>query len=341
MIHEVGEDIGNGIGQFVKVDVPENGLGRGRYLRIRVDVDVSLPLLRGKILERADGSSFWVDFQYEDLPTFCYRCGCLGHGGNECIVGRGSGSVMSGGVSDLYGSWLRAPPHQSSQSYFAQPTNAHLRSSSATLSGGSSRSNTGELTGVSSVRAPKEVVANPVYQEPVILISTPISHARNGSRSSGLAAMGFIPVGIQVDATVVGESQLFQEKTVGSGESHACGESSSNLKRAPISESVAYGLHVIAELPNPSPQSGTLNGVVKGKSTSPNLGMWKKRAHAHGGLGASLPSRGPGTGKRQMQHGAMEFQNVDTGSRIFKKQNKGVVVNSESVEAIEQPRRSL
>ncbi|GMY06211.1 hypothetical protein FCV25MIE_01450 [Fagus crenata] len=224
---------------------------------------------------------------------------------------------------------------RSSRSHFAQPTNAHLRSSSATPSGGSSRSNTGGPTGVSSVRAPEEVVANPVYQKPVILISTPVSHAGNGSRSLGLAATGFIPVGIQVDATVVGESQLFQEKTGGFGESHARGESSSNLKRALVSESVAYGLHVTAELPNPSPQRGTPSGVVKGKSTSPNLGTWKKRAHAHGGLGASLPSRGPSTGKRQMQHGAMEFQNVDTGSRIFKKQNKGVVVNSKSVEVAE------
>jgi hypothetical protein len=76
-----------------------------------------------------------------------------------------------------------------------------------------------------------------------------------------------------VDATVVGESQLFQEKTGGSGESHARGESYSNLKRAPVSESVEYGLHVTAELPNPSPQSGIPSGVVKGKSTSPNLHM--------------------------------------------------------------------
>ncbi len=273
MIREVGEDIGNAIGWFIEADVPENGLGWGRYLCIRVDVDVSLPLLRGKILERADGSLFKVDFQYEHLPTFCYRCGCLGHGGNECIVGRGSRNVMSGGVSDLYGSWLRAPPRQSSRSHFAQPTNAHLRSSSATPSGGSSRSNTGGPTGVSSVRAPEEVVANPVYQKPVIPISTPVSHAGNGSRSSGLAATGFIPIGIQVDATVVGESQLFQEKTRGSGESHARGESYSNLKRVPVSESVEYGLHVTAELPNPSPQSGIPSGVVKGKSTSPNLHM--------------------------------------------------------------------
>ena len=50
MIREVGEDIGRAIGNLVEVDVPENGLGWGKYLRIRVEVDVTEPLLRGKIL---------------------------------------------------------------------------------------------------------------------------------------------------------------------------------------------------------------------------------------------------------------------------------------------------
>ena len=36
MIREVGEDIGRGIGRLVEVDVPENGLGWGKYLRIKI-----------------------------------------------------------------------------------------------------------------------------------------------------------------------------------------------------------------------------------------------------------------------------------------------------------------
>jgi hypothetical protein len=52
MIWEVGEDIGRAIGNLVEVDVFENGLGWGKHLRIRVEVDVTKPLLRGKILMR-------------------------------------------------------------------------------------------------------------------------------------------------------------------------------------------------------------------------------------------------------------------------------------------------
>ena len=109
MVKEVGEDIGNNIGRLVEVDVPENGIGWGRFLRIQVEIDVTKPLLRGKILESEDGKPFWVDFRYEHLPIFCYRCGRIGHSGNECVEGRRSGGDQMV-ATDRFGSWLRAVP---------------------------------------------------------------------------------------------------------------------------------------------------------------------------------------------------------------------------------------
>lgn len=111
MIREVGEDIGRGIGNLVEVDALDNGLGWGKYLCIRVEVDVSEPLLRGKILMREDGddaSPFWVDFKYEHLPIFCYKCGRLGHSSSECLEGRGS-TRTEDIFGKQWGSWLWAP----------------------------------------------------------------------------------------------------------------------------------------------------------------------------------------------------------------------------------------
>ena len=114
MIREVGEDIGRGIGRLVEVDVPENGLGWGKYLRIRVEIDITQPLLRGKILSKDDsdgGSPFWVDFKYEHLPIFCYRCGIMGHSSSDCVATRRSNAGETVTV-EKWGHWLRAPIHR-------------------------------------------------------------------------------------------------------------------------------------------------------------------------------------------------------------------------------------
>ena len=55
MIRDIGEDIGNDIGRTIEVDIPENGIGWGRFLCIRVALDITKPLLRGKILEIEEG----------------------------------------------------------------------------------------------------------------------------------------------------------------------------------------------------------------------------------------------------------------------------------------------
>ena len=114
MVREVGEDVGNHIGRLVEVDVPDNGIAWGRYLRIRVEIDITKPLLRGKILEDDSGKPYWVDFRYEHLPIFCYRCGLLGHSGSDCFTGPRSfrTSVFD---QDQYGAWLRALPERNTQ----------------------------------------------------------------------------------------------------------------------------------------------------------------------------------------------------------------------------------
>lgn len=51
----------------------------GRYLRLRVNIDLTKPLERGRALLMG-GKSILVSFKYEQLPLFCFHCGRIIHG---------------------------------------------------------------------------------------------------------------------------------------------------------------------------------------------------------------------------------------------------------------------
>ncbi|KAI8009834.1 hypothetical protein LOK49_LG06G00399 [Camellia lanceoleosa] len=85
-----GEVIGSRIGRLVEIEALSNGLLIHRsFLRLRVEVDVSKPLLQGFILSRRDSSGLVSDglkvyYKYERLSEFCYDCGRIGHDKLAC-----------------------------------------------------------------------------------------------------------------------------------------------------------------------------------------------------------------------------------------------------------------
>ncbi|POO03365.1 Endonuclease/exonuclease/phosphatase [Trema orientale] len=61
-----------------EVEAHENGKCLGRFVRIRVRLDISSPLQRGsQVMLGNDTENVWVDFRYERLPKFCFICGRL------------------------------------------------------------------------------------------------------------------------------------------------------------------------------------------------------------------------------------------------------------------------
>ncbi|XP_023918052.1 uncharacterized protein LOC136066625 [Quercus suber] len=80
----VGNYIANEIGVPLLVDAPKSGLAWGPFLRIRVDIDITKPLMRGKMVQVEGMEKGWVHFKYERLPIYYYRCGILGHQEREC-----------------------------------------------------------------------------------------------------------------------------------------------------------------------------------------------------------------------------------------------------------------
>ncbi|KAL0303115.1 UNVERIFIED_CONTAM: hypothetical protein Sradi_6179600 [Sesamum radiatum] len=109
MTHDIAALIVNKIGRFRDMEANDSGKSWGASIRIRVAIDVSLPLFRVLRVGQAMGEELVVSFTYERLQNFCYLCGTLGRISKYCEKGFADGFVDSGDNTP-YGPWLRASP---------------------------------------------------------------------------------------------------------------------------------------------------------------------------------------------------------------------------------------
>ena len=58
----------------------------GNFLRLKVQLDLSLPLCRGHLISLENGKQIWANFKYERLPNLCYWCGRLTHDDKDCEI---------------------------------------------------------------------------------------------------------------------------------------------------------------------------------------------------------------------------------------------------------------
>lgn len=82
---------------------------RQRYLRLRFDIPISDPLPTGFIQKQEDGGECWVQFKYEWLANFCYKCSMIDHVTGRCNFQEHAGVTVANVVTArLYGPWLRS-----------------------------------------------------------------------------------------------------------------------------------------------------------------------------------------------------------------------------------------
>ncbi|TXG48232.1 hypothetical protein EZV62_027526 [Acer yangbiense] len=91
------------------IDIPyESKECWGRYMRVKVQIDILKPLkrwLRLK-LDKTD-KIVVVGLKYERLSEFCYACGKIGHGIKECLDAEARNEALTGKITK-FGSWMRA-----------------------------------------------------------------------------------------------------------------------------------------------------------------------------------------------------------------------------------------
>jgi hypothetical protein len=83
MGREVGVQVGSTVGEVEDVYVLDDGVGWGEYLRVKIRIDLTKPLARGRIIQVQD-QKIWVAFQYEKIPHFCFTCGTVVHSSQKC-----------------------------------------------------------------------------------------------------------------------------------------------------------------------------------------------------------------------------------------------------------------
>lgn len=106
---ETGRAIGSSLGTVLDVVVLDPGVQWGNCLRVRMRINVTRHLVHGRKITIEGGKSKWVNFKYERLPNFCYKCGFLNHALKDCTEGQDQSQPTEDNQLQ-YGAWLRGEP---------------------------------------------------------------------------------------------------------------------------------------------------------------------------------------------------------------------------------------
>lgn len=106
MSERIIKEVGNFVGTFVESCSKNFDRDWKEYMRVRVSIDLSKPLKRRMKIRKSGDEWQWIVFKYENVPSFCFICGLLGHSEKFC------GRLFDTPENEIvrpYGAWMRAP----------------------------------------------------------------------------------------------------------------------------------------------------------------------------------------------------------------------------------------
>lgn len=71
-VQKVGEGLGNYVAKFREYDDKGNLNFLRAFMRIRVMLDVTKPVIKSKKVKKIEGKVREVNFKYESMGSFCY-----------------------------------------------------------------------------------------------------------------------------------------------------------------------------------------------------------------------------------------------------------------------------
>lgn len=112
------------IGNLEEVDRSESYTGS--FLRFKVNIELTDPLLRGVMLRLPDRMA-WIPLKYEHLPIYCFNCGIIGHQIKQCQERQ---AASDNNFDDLrYGVWIKASPLKRIRSTHTNTASSHATKS--------------------------------------------------------------------------------------------------------------------------------------------------------------------------------------------------------------------
>ena len=111
-------NIGETIGSVINPKDLGEMLG-ANFMGVRVIVDASKPLCRGRKISWDAENEGWVAFMYERLPNICYWCGSASYDDKDCSLWLRSKGTLKSNVQQ-FGPWIRAPLFNSTKKSFVE-----------------------------------------------------------------------------------------------------------------------------------------------------------------------------------------------------------------------------